>query len=275
MLAVAALLAVLALSLAWPLPLMLSAANWPNRHPAIALALWQAIALLGALSLIGCLVVFGAAPFGSISQAAQVFLTSFDGELPPAVGSAHLLALGVALAIAVHLGGSVTLTAVRAERERRRHHHLIKMLSDPFPGDPNARVIAFATPVAYCVPGLRRRTVLTEGLVNALSPDELRAVIAHEHAHLSQLHHLVLLAFRAWHTALPWFPIAPRAEHAVTDLTEMLADDAARAAAGDHALHSALETLGTGATTGYAGAVVTDRRMLDRRLSRLSVQHPA
>ena len=97
-------------------------------------------------------------------------------------------------------------------------------------------MLAHPVPLAYCVPGIRTATVLTDGLVDALRADELAAVIAHERTHLDQLHHLVLLAFRAWHSALPWFPIANRAERAVVPLTEMLADDGARRATDDDSL---------------------------------------
>ena len=145
----------------------------------------------------------------------------------------HLAALTLAAGLAVHLALNLAVTAVRAERERRRQHQLIALLGDPIPGEPRTRVLAHPVPLAYCVPGIRTATVLTDGLVDTLRADELAAVIAHERTHLDQLHHLVLLAFRAWHSALPWFPIANRAERAVAQLTEMLADDGARRATGD------------------------------------------
>jgi Zn-dependent protease with chaperone function len=181
-------------------------------------------------------------------------------------------ALTLAAGLTVHLLLNVATTLVRAERERRRQHQLIEVLSDPMPGEPRTRVLAHPEPLAYCVPGLRTATVLTEGLVAALSPEELRAVVAHERTHLDQLHHLVLLSFRAWHGALPWFPIANRAERAVTVLTEMLADDGARRATGAGPLAGALSRLGSGAEPGaYAdrGGVAPDAAMLEARLARL------
>ena len=75
-------------------------------------------------------------------------------------------------------------------------------------------------------------------------------MIAHERTHLEQLHHLVRLAFRAWHSALPWFPIANRAERSVVTLTEMLADDGARRAVGTDALRRALERVGDAGESG-------------------------
>ena len=57
-------LAVFALALAWPVPILLSHAKWPTRAPATALVLWQAVALAGGLSMLGALLTFGLAPFG-------------------------------------------------------------------------------------------------------------------------------------------------------------------------------------------------------------------
>ncbi|MRG61544.1 M48 family metalloprotease [Agromyces sp. CFH 90414] len=278
MLAIAALLGVLAVALAWPVPVALSRAEWPARAPGLALALWQAIALGGALSMIGCLVVVGTAPDGSIVGSAEALLPAFaSGPIPAEFGVVHLVALTLAAGLAVHLALNLAATAARAERERRRQHQLIAILSDPMPGEPRTRVLAHPVPLAYCVPGLRTATVLTEGLVAVLSPDELRAVVAHERTHLEQFHHLVLLAFRAWHQALPWFPIANRAERAVTVLTEMLADDGARRATGAAPLAGALERLGVAGEPGaYAdsGGVEPDRETVEARLARLRSPGP-
>ena len=215
------------------MPVALSRAAWPSRAPAAALALWQAIALAGGLSMIGCLLAFGSAPAGSLPAAAAALAPHvLAGPLPAGFGVAQVAALTLAAAVALLLMLNLALTAVRAERERRRQHQLVDLLSDPMPGEPRTRVLAHPVPLAYCVPGIRTATVLTEGLIDALSADELAAVIAHERTHLDQLHHLVRLAFRAWHSAIPWFPIANRAERSVVTLTEMLADDGARRAVG-------------------------------------------
>jgi hypothetical protein len=61
----------------------------------------------------------------------------------------------------------------------------------------------------------------------ALEPDELRAVLSHENAHLNQRHHLLLWAFAAWRQALPWLPTTRLAQESVNSLIEMLADDVA------------------------------------------------
>ncbi len=273
MIAIAGLLGAFAVALAWPVPVLLSRASWPSRAPAIALALWQAIALAGGLSMIGCLLAFGAAPAGSLPAAvAQLAPTLTGGPIPTEFGVLQIAALTFAAAVALLLVANLVFVAVRAERERRRQHQLVDMLSDPMPGEPRTRVLPHAAPIAYCVPGIRTATVLTEGLIEALEPDELAAVIAHERTHLDQLHHLVRLAFRAWHSALPWFPIANRAERAVITLTEMLADDGARRVVGSDSLRRALERVGNPESHAFADAgsdSSPDAAMLTARLARL------
>ena len=221
----------LAVLLAWPVPLVLSRAQWPSRAPGTALVLWQAVALAGGLSMIGAFVTYGLIPFGQnlLSALAELFRNLFDGTLPESANLGHIFALCIAVLFAGHLLLNLALTIARTERQRSRHLSLVNLLSAPMPDRPGTRVLDHPAPVAYCLPGMTRSvTVLSEGLVSLLSPDQLQAVIAHERAHLLQQHHLVLVAFKSWHSALPWFPIANRAENAVGLLVEMLADDQAR-----------------------------------------------
>jgi hypothetical protein len=271
---VAGVLGALALALAWPVPVLLSRAAWPARAPAVALTLWEAIALAGGLSMIGCLLAFGAAPGGSLPAAvADLAPVLLEGPIPTAYGALEIAALALAGAVALLLTLNLAFTAVRAERERRRQHQLVDVLSHPMPGDPRTRVLAHPVPLAYCVPGIRTTTVLTDGLIDALDADELAAVIAHERTHLDQLHHLVRLAFRAWHSAIPWFPIANRAERSVVTLTEMLADDGARRQFGTDALRRALLRVGnageSGALADAGPGASPDASMLAARLERL------
>jgi Zn-dependent protease with chaperone function len=160
------------------------------------------------------------------------------------------------------------------------------------PERPGTRLIDHEAPVAYCLPGTTRSiTVLSAGLIDLLDDDQLRAVIAHETAHVTQRHHLVLLAFRAWRVSLPWFPIATRALDAVTVLVEMVADDRARrevtadtlarsialvaSASGDRVSGSGNRMSGdrvaavTGAADPAANALAADGDSAERRIARL------
>ena len=89
------------------------------------------------------------------------------------------------------------------------------------------RRLAVDRPLAYCLPGRNRRVVVTDGTVARLSDDELRAVLAHERAHLRARHDLVLEAFIALQAAFPRFVRSKSALGSVELLAETLADDQA------------------------------------------------
>lgn len=243
MITASVLLGLLAVALAWPIPIALSTAGWPSRAPATALVLWQAVALAGGLSMIGALVVFGLAPFGErLLPAAMTFagaVTSSGGS--PDVPLVNVLGLAAGILLGVHLVFTLVLTMVRIERQRRRHRSLVRLLSAPVPDQPNTRLIDHPMPIAYCLPdGHSSVTVFSAGLLDLLDRSQIAAVIDHEKAHLLQRHYLVLLAFDAWRTSLPWFPTATRAEREVGMLVEMLADDRARLTSDDAVLASAI-----------------------------------
>ena len=236
-------LASLAVLLAWPVPLLLARAQWPDRAPGTALVLWQSIALAGGLSMIGALVIYGLIPFGSnlFGALGALIRHLFAGTLPSSASLLHIFALCLAVLLAGHLLLNLGMTIVRSERQRSRHLSLVNLLSAPMPDRPGTRVLDHPAPVAYCLPGVTRSvTVLSEGLLTLLDADQLKAVIAHERAHLRQQHPVVLVAVKSWHRALPWFPIANRAEAAVGLLVEMLADDQARRVVDDETLATAI-----------------------------------
>lgn len=228
----AAMLWLVALMLAWPVPVWLSRAAWPMRAPVIALLVWQAVGLAGGLSMIGALALTGFAI---------------------APGQPWLAAIPAAI-FAIYLLSHLAVTIVQVTSQRRRHLQLLDMLSSPHPTRARTRVLDDAVPVAYCLPrGAGSVTVLSQGLLDRLDADELVAVIAHERAHVEQRHDLLLLAFRAWRSALPWFPVAALADAEVAALVEMLADDHARREVRDEVLARAILQVGA---SGVPGAEV-------------------
>lgn len=236
-------LGLVALALAWPVPVALSRASWPMRMPVMALLLWQAIGLAGGLSMIGALALAGVA-----------------------VAPRHpLLAIIPAAAFTIYLLAHLGVTIVQVTRQRHRHLALLELLTSPHPTRARTMVLDDAVPVAYCLPrGARSVTVLSQGLLDRLDADELVAVIAHERAHVEQRHDLLLLAFRAWRAALPWFPIAARAEAEVAALVEMLADDHARREVRDEVLARAILSVGASGVPGAERVVSGSTRVSDR-----------
>jgi Zn-dependent protease with chaperone function len=293
------LLALLALLLAWPVPVALSRARWTSRSPFAAMVLWQAIALAGGLSMIGAMLVYGLEPLGgnlvaALRRASTIVL---GNESADELHFWHLFALSAAALLTVHLLFTLLLTYARIVSQRRRHRELLALLSSPSGALERTWVISHPAPVAYCLPGGSRSvTVLSDGLMETLAPEELAAVVRHEKAHLTQRHHLLLWAFEAWRSALPWLPTSRLARQAVNSLVEMLADDVARRSTPDDVLVRAIALVAVGGpspaevgTHDGGGAppaavppgLVPDRRELDgddvdvaSRLSRLLTPRP-
>ncbi|TIH28770.1 M56 family metallopeptidase [Subtercola vilae] len=281
-------LAALAVLLAWPVPVLLAKAHWPTRSPGIALLLWQAIAISGGLSMIGSLVTFGLIPFGGslLQGLAQLPQLLAEGPLPAGTGLIHIFALSSAALLAAHLVLNLIVTVTRTERQRRRHRSLVELLSTPLPDRPGApiHIIDSPAPVAYCLPGARTVTVLSEGLVALLDPPQLEAVIAHERAHLRQQHHILLVAFQSWRSSLPWFPIATRAQVAVSLLVEILADDQSRRHTDAETLAGAIALVGSAETNALttnatqfvesSAALASERSAVSMRVDRLVHPEP-
>lgn len=251
-------LAALAVILAWPAPVSLSRAHWPRRSPATAMILWQAIGLAGGLSMIGAMLTWGLAPLGNNIFTASDRLIDIVFFNAPIGGLRfwHAFALSAAGLLGAHLLFTLLLTYVRIQRQRGRHRELLLLLSSPSSEQPGTVVINHQVPVAYCLPGgARSVTVLSDGLLELLKPDELRAVLTHENTHLTQRHHLLLWAFAAWKSALPWLPTSKLAQRSVNELIEMLADDAALHVVAEPVLVRSIALVASGSVEGSSHAV--------------------
>ncbi|MGB8209448.1 MAG: M56 family metallopeptidase, partial [Mycobacterium sp.] len=236
---------VLAVMLVGPVPALLSRAKWPLRAPRAAMVLWQAIAVAAVLS------AFSA----GIAIACRLLLPGPDGR-PTAtpVGAIGRLgwplwALDVAVvALTLLIGARLAMAVVRVAittRRRRAHHRmlvdLLGIASDAACArERDLRVLEVAQPLAYCLPGVRSRVVVSEGTLDSLTEAEVAAILSHERAHLRARHDLVLEAFTAAHAAFPRFVRSANALDAVQLLVELLADDAAVRAAGRAPLARAL-----------------------------------
>jgi Zn-dependent protease with chaperone function len=132
-------------------------------------------------------------------------------------------------------------------------------VAPPAGGQLRVALIDHPLVAAYCLPGVRPRIVLSQGAVDALSADQLAAVVAHEQAHARGRHDLVIQPFRAWQQTFPFAPAARQATAAVELLVEMTADDAARRRCGPAPLAAALGALAEAGEDGAADAQVTAR----------------
>ncbi|MEJ7651603.1 MAG: M56 family metallopeptidase [Nakamurella sp.] len=235
-------LAVAGVAAAAPGSILLARAGWVSRAPTAALLLWQAVCLCAGLSLTGAALVMATEPLGrqlpaAFAAGARNLLTGngFRG-----LDGARIVLFVMAVAFAGHLLVVLFVTIVRAQRRRRHHRAVLDLISGPSHAqDAAVRVLDEQAPLAWTVPGRRSRLVLTAGLMDLLTDRQLLAVLAHERAHLSVRHDLLLVPFQAWATALP-VPGMRAARVAVRALVEMQADDLAARTVGPQTVASAI-----------------------------------
>ena len=266
-------LLVLGVLLAEPVSRALARAHWPSRDPVGALLLWQAIGLGGGISLVGAGLAFGLAPLGTnVVDAGGSALASFASGRYPELGVLHLIALVVALVVLVRLVFVLATTTARTLRTRRRHRDLLDVLATPWPAAPGTRVLDHPVPVAYCLPGRGSRLVVSAGVLDRLDTTAVRAVLAHERAHLRERHDLVVLPFVAWGATAPFVRGMVCAQLAVAKLIEMRADDVGRSRCDGAALVRALKTVGGSAP---AAALSSFTDALDARIARITAPPPS
>ncbi|USY19613.1 M48 family metalloprotease [Nocardiopsis exhalans] len=128
-------------------------------------------------------------------------------------------------------------------------------------------------PAAYCMPGRGLGIVVTRGALDRLTGPELRAVLAHERAHLRGHHHLLVTWTRLLDTAFPGVPLLRAAAREVPELVEWAADDRAAREAGPHALAHALGIMAASGARGPDPALSAAGACPVRRVRR-QVQPP-
>jgi Zn-dependent protease with chaperone function len=115
---------------------------------------------------------------------------------------------------------------VRIRRAQRREHlQLLRLVGREVP-ELGATVIESPQPAAYMVAGHHRHVVVTTGAIASLRGEELDAVLAHERAHASGRHDVLLNGVRLLHTAFP-LSLFGTAWQQLVRLVEMRADEVA------------------------------------------------
>ncbi|OBF09853.1 M56 family metallopeptidase [Mycobacterium sp. 852002-10029_SCH5224772] len=246
---------ILAVLLTGPVPAMLARARWPLRAPRAAMVLWQAVALAAVLS------AFSA----GIAIATRLLMPGPDGH--PTTGiigaadrlgwplwTAYIGVFGLTVLVGTRLMIAIARVGI-ANRKRRAHHRMVVDLvgighgaafCPSYARTRDLRVLDVPQPLAYCLPGVRSRVVVSEGTLSTLADAEVAAILTHERAHLRARHDLVLEAFTAVHAAFPRLVRSANALGAVQLLVELLADDAAVRAAGRAPLARALVACASG-----------------------------
>lgn len=246
---------ILAVLLTGPVPAMLARAHWPLRAPRAAMVLWQAVALAAVLS------AFSA----GIAIATRLLMPGADGRPTTSIlgagdrlgwplWAAYIGVFALTVLVGARLMVAIAQVAI-ANRKRRAHHRMVvdlvgvghdAALSQSCTRTRDLRVLDVPQPLAYCLPGVRSRVVVSEGTLSTLADAEVAAILTHERAHLRARHDLVLEAFTAVHAAFPRVVRSANALGAVQLLVELLADDAAVRAAGRAPLARALVACASG-----------------------------
>lgn len=263
----------------------LVSARWPQRAPAAAILLWQALGLGWGLAAVGTLAGAGAVPAGygiaggalaGASRALRDVSMRVDtaGGL---VSALRLLCLTAGAALLILLCWVLLAAFAAVFRARRRQRMLLSLLAHGDPKVPGALVVDHAPAAAYCVPGLRSHIVISAGTLDLLDQAELAAVIDHERAHLRERHDLVLLPFTALRRAFPMVSLPRQAQWSVGLLVEMLADDYARRKCPARELATALMrvgALGAGPAPSGALAATAPPAEVTARVARLLAPAP-
>jgi len=250
-------------------PRLLGRSRWPQRSPRLGVAAW--LVLSGSSALSGLLAVTTVAvPVSVAGHGLADWWRTCLGELRHYYGDASLTVAGLAGVAAAMVVGRLMYSAVShlhaVARVRRRHQRSLALLSAEADG---LVVLPHPVPAAYCVPGRPGRIIVTDSAMRALEPDQLDAVLAHERAHLTGRHALLVgtaaVLERTFGTVAPVFGHSRRE---VVALVEMIADDAAARACPAPRVAEAVLNLANGATPTIALAASGSDIL--RRLRRLA-----
>ena len=250
---------------------LLGRASWAVRAPLLGIviclaAAWSVVAAVGLAGL--TLAVHATALGGGLSHLiGACVLRLRDAYATP--GGATVAGLGLTLAGAVLARTALTATThLRAVRRQAvQHAQTARLVGRPDP-DLGATLVDHAQPAAYCVAGPHPTVIVTTAALQALDPDQLDAVLAHERAHLASHHHRLLAIARIGRQVLPFLPLMRVADMQITRLVEMHADDAATAGRGTGPLATALVVLAAaaGPAPGLAAAATDAVQRIQRLL---------
>lgn len=254
---------------------LLRRAQWVHRAPRLGIVAWQALSGSILLAML-CTALVLTAPTPRISvglaELLRACVLAVHGQY---AGVRHdaLATIGFAVAVGIALWttGWLVIELISASITRRRHRAMLAMVGR-YDQDLDLVLLDHPEPAAYCLAGRPHRVVLTTATIRSLSAAQLHAVIAHERAHLRERHHLAIAVSNALARAFPWIPAFRSAAEAVTELLEMLADDAATRTSDRLEFAEAMVAMAEAPTP--AGALAAGGRNTAVRVRRLIADRP-
>lgn len=215
----------------WVGPRLLTVGRWQVRFPRLALAAWHTALGIGLLALLGSIVAAVAATLfaSKAADATTGIVQSVAGWIALGAVGAGLVIVGASsdqLVGAGHrtFGDVLSLSHTRERLDRRIA--LITCRSDE--------------PFACAIPGPDASVVISTALREILTPAQLRAVIAHERAHLRGRHYLAVRLAEINQACLPSSRAGKQLLRSSMLLVELIADDRAARRAGAVHLANAL-----------------------------------
>ncbi|WP_137121305.1 M56 family metallopeptidase [Segeticoccus rhizosphaerae] len=179
-----------------------------------------------------------------------------------------LLTLAVLVVVTLLIGAArVAQNLLRGRRLTHEHALTARLIGQPMP-DGTTVLLDTTQQLVYCVPGRPGTIVVTRPARDLLTDAQLRAVLAHERAHLRGRHHTWVALTRALALLLPRMTLFTAGARAVGRLTELCADDAAVRSCDRRHVFDALLRLGTSAPVG-PGILAATGGSVTARLARL------
>lgn len=236
-----------ALLLGWSLltlfgsPYLLSRGHWRVRRPRLCLVSWFTLFTSGLVATIGAVVVAVALGMRAHTAASAGSAIGPTGDF--LLAWLALAASGGALSLVLTKVGSM----VAAERQLRAdfarlvesasyRHEVVRGLKVTF--------ISSQQPIACTLRGRSPEIMISSRLDDHLRPQEIRAVIEHERAHVRGRHDLITRAAALNCACLPVL-LAPRElRRATALLIELIADDRAARSTSAEDVAAALRALG-------------------------------
>lgn len=227
----------------------LARAGWTTRAPRAAILAWHLLCLVAVgTAVLAALLLSLSLPHVGTTFASMVEVWTTTLQHLVAASHGHTTSTVVVALLLLLLLTRVAYVGARLLVSSHTQHARLRGLLAPVakaaPGYDGALVIDHAERYAFCFPGRRGRIVVTSALLEGLSGPQVQAVLAHEHAHLRQRHHLALLTPTVLNAAFgATVPLFATAEREVARLVELSADDAARRHVGSQALAGALRQM--------------------------------
>ncbi|OLZ50173.1 M56 family metallopeptidase [Amycolatopsis keratiniphila] len=255
----------------WCSPPVLARFGTPQGSPAAAITWWLMTSIGLLVSTVGGVLLLALPGHGPADQITRLIDACLSTISHDGIPSLDLVVGGTAGTLLTFALIRLLSSSIRRRRRRNQLHerHLDALrLTGSRPSDRVRTLwLPHEHPIAYSLGGRRAMIVASDGLRTRLTPAELRAVLAHENAHVRSRHHLLTGCADVLGRTLHFVPLMRELPKAIGLFVELAADRTAAAECGAGPVRSALLTIG--ATGGPKKALAMSGGDTSIRISRL------